>query len=89
MIQEAVLAFANRQGIGQIERAPDWHGYEIYVPVYKEMRYIGLPYVIMAKGGIIRMSTPEESLERLDDFPAETAKGSTTITREEAEKLTL
>ncbi len=76
MTMEAITAFANRQGLFDfvaIERQPDWRGYEVYEPIYEEKDsqgpVIGLPYVILVRGSAIRMSTTEESLERLDDLP--------------------
>lgn len=75
MTIETITAFAKSQGLygfTAIERRPDWQGYEVYEPVYDEANgqslVIGLPYVILVKGETIRLSTPDESLERLDSL---------------------
>lgn len=67
MKKSDISAFAKKNQIDRIERADDWNGYEIYVPVYDGECCVGLPYVIMVNGDVIRMSTPEESLQRIDD----------------------
>jgi hypothetical protein len=73
MSQEDILKFAQKQGYDNIEYVEEWRGYQVYAPIFnsKEMLYIGLPYVILVKDNEIRMSTPDESLERLDDIDEE------------------
>ena len=72
MIRKEILDFAEKEGIRvKLKRDLDWHGYEIYVSIYKFGTVVGYPYVIMVKNNIIRMSTARESLERLRDLPDE------------------
>lgn len=75
MTIEAITAFAKSQGLYDftaMERQPDWRGYEVYEPVYNEKNgegpIIGYPHVVLVKGEAIRLATPDESLERLDDL---------------------
>ena len=37
-----------------------WKGYDVYVPEYDEMMYIGLPLVLLVKGEEMRISTPRK-----------------------------
>lgn len=73
MIQEDILKFAQKQGYDNIEYVGEWRGYQVYAPLFdtEETLFIGLPLVILVKNDMIRMSTPEESLERLDDIDEE------------------
>lgn len=48
------------------EKGPSWEGYNVYIPTYRGDPKIGLPYVILEKGGRLRISSPDESLEYLD-----------------------
>lgn len=44
-----------------------WKGYQVYAPYfYKTAPIIGLPYVVLVKDGMARLSTDEESLEYLN-----------------------
>jgi hypothetical protein len=43
-----------------------WNGFEVFVPEYKGSPKIGLPYVILKKGEIVRMSTVNESFDFMD-----------------------
>lgn len=63
MMAERIQEFAAENGYTKIEKAEPWHGYDVYVPVYDEMSYVGLPFVILVRGEEIRLSTPEEALE--------------------------
>lgn len=78
MKSEKIIAFfknAGFFGFSGIVREPDWKGYEIYAPDYESIDgnppMIGLPYVAMVKGDTIRLSTEQESLDRLADVPDE------------------
>lgn len=75
MKQEKVIEFAKKNGYDGAEPCGEWRGYEVYEPTFedsgKELAIVGLPLVILVKGEEIRMSTPDESLERLDDIEDE------------------
>ncbi len=47
-----------------------WRGYDVYEPMFEseEVAFVGLPYVILVKEDEIRMSTPKESLEQLNEM---------------------
>lgn len=70
MNQEDILKFAQKQGYEQIQYLEKWRDYDVYEPMfnYDGISYIGLPLVILVKNNEIRMSTPEESFERIDDM---------------------
>jgi hypothetical protein len=70
MNQEDILKFAQKQGYDDIEYLEQWRGYDVYAPLFdtEETLFIGLPLVILVKDDMIRMSTGEESLERLDEM---------------------
>lgn len=69
---EKVIEFAKKNGYDGAEPRGEWKGYEVYEPTFKdsgeELAIVGLPLVILVKGEEIRMSTPDEALERLDDI---------------------
>lgn len=68
-LEKRVHEFALANGYAQIQKADDWHGFEVYEPVYFEPTFVGLPFVILVKGNSIRLSTVEETFERLDELP--------------------
>lgn len=43
-----------------------WNGFTVYEPIYDKNLYIGLPYVILEKEGVLRISSDSEALEYLD-----------------------
>ena len=43
-----------------------FNGYTVYVPYYNKPVIIGYPYVILVKGSEVRLSSPEESLDYLE-----------------------
>ncbi len=53
-------------GADSCKRGKDWNGYEVYIPVYERSGYVGLPLVVLAKDGDVRISTEEEAFEYLD-----------------------
>jgi hypothetical protein len=73
MNQEDILKFAQIQGYDDIEYLEQWRGFDVYAPLFdtEETLFIGLPLVILVKDDMIRMSTGEESLERLDEMDEE------------------
>ena len=55
--------------VSTVIKENDWHGFEVYTPVYSiEPACIGLPLIILVKDGNIRLSTPDEAFEYLDDI---------------------
>lgn len=48
-----------------------WNGYEVYIPEYDKLVFVGLPSVILVKDGVARISTPDEAMEYLDYDSAE------------------
>lgn len=66
---EKIIEFAKKHGYSGAEYSTDWKGYEVYEPYFdgEETRYVGLPYIILVKGDKIRLSTPDESFEFIDN----------------------
>lgn len=66
---EKVVAFARKQGYDNVRQLEPWKGFEVYEPIFDgdEVSVVGLPLLILVKGNEIRMSTPEEAFEQLDD----------------------
>ena len=60
-------------------RGIDWRGYAVYVPVYNEEVFVGMPIVVLKKGKVVRFSTPEESLEYLDYELRNNSKNTSTV----------
>jgi len=65
---EQVKEFANQQGYDDVLHIGKWKGFDAYEPVFngEDVSFIGVPLLILAKGGNIRMSTVEEAFEQLD-----------------------
>lgn len=63
------MQLARELGASELNKYDDWHGYTVYEPVYQEIRYIGLPFVILVKAGTVRLSTVEETFLWLDEQP--------------------
>jgi len=57
-----------RQGLSadHLRKRKDWNGYQVYVPIYKQERISGLPQVVLAKDGVVRLSTYEECFSYMD-----------------------
>lgn len=62
LLDEAMEAL----GADSCKRGKDWNGYEVYIPVYGNGGYVGLPLVVLVKDGDVRISTEEEAFEYLD-----------------------
>lgn len=69
-----VISFAQRNGYKTAEKLNNWNGYECYEPIMgpnKETE-LGPPLLILVKGDKIRMSTPDEAFQQLDErYPEE------------------
>ncbi len=62
--------YAKAQGYESAEYIGEWRGYKCYEPIIAEgeIAFIGLPLLILEdKEGNIRMSTPEEAMQQIDE----------------------
>ena len=70
---ERVLRFARERGYAGAGYAGKWRGYECYEPFpdgEDGAVYTGLPLMILVSpDGSMRMTTPQEAMERLDEIP--------------------
>lgn len=66
MENKNVLELIQELNAKTYSKGENWNGYEVYIPNYEENVYLGMPYVVLMKNGVARISTPEESLEYLD-----------------------
>lgn len=72
MTIEKITAFAKEWGYDDAEYVGQWRGYDTYEPFFHddEIHHVGPPLCILVRDEKIRMTTPEESFERLDElFP--------------------
>lgn len=70
MTEQKIKEFAIRNGYDGAIPNGFWRGYEVYEPTLgNQPTSIGPPLMILVKGEKIRMTTPEESYERIDDLP--------------------
>lgn len=60
-----IKIYAEELGAKSYKKGKPWKGYNVYVPVYSEETYIGLPYVILEKGDEVRICTDKEAMEYL------------------------
>jgi hypothetical protein len=69
MTEDQILKFAIDQEYDDIKYIGKWKEYEVYEPLfdYEGISYVGLPLIILVKDDTIRMSTPDEAFEYLDD----------------------
>lgn len=70
MVQPSVNEFAKTQGYEKAEYLCEWRGFKCYEPVVAEgeVSFVGLPLLILEdEKGNIRMSTPEEALQQIDE----------------------
>lgn len=69
MDKAKIIKFAKRNGYDNALPLGRWREYEVYEPVFngKEVAYVGPPLIILVKGDEIRMSTPEEAYQQLDE----------------------
>lgn len=65
-----IIKFAEECGYNGATYLNEWRGHSCYEPTFADEGtfYVGLPLIIMVKGDEIRMSTPEESLQHVDEF---------------------
>lgn len=62
-----IIAFAKTQGYDDVLHIGKWKEYEAYEPIYSgDVSFVGVPLLILVKGGSIRMSTVEEAFEQLN-----------------------
>lgn len=66
---KSVIEFAKKNGYETAEKLNNWNGYECYEPIMdsKKETAIGPPLIILVKGEKIRMSTPDEAFQQIDD----------------------
>ena len=62
---DEIKTLVEELGAKSYKKGKSWKGYNVYVPVYEKEAYIGLPYVILEKGGKVRICTGKEALEYL------------------------
>lgn len=64
-----VKQFAKKQGYKTVSQLKPWNGYECYEPIMDEKTtsMVGPPLLILVKGDKIRMSTPDEAFQQMDD----------------------
>ena len=65
-----IIEFAKQHGYQNVVYLCKWRGFKCYEPIMSEgeISFIGLPLLILEdEDGNIRMSTPEESLQQLDE----------------------
>lgn len=70
MVQPSIDKFAKSQGYETAEYLCEWRGYKCYEPIASDgvMSYVGLPLLILEDGeGNIRMSTPAEAMQQMDE----------------------
>lgn len=70
MDEAKILDFAKKEGYDHIRYIGKWRGYDSYEPLVKgaskeNPAIIGLPFTILVKGDMIRMSTAEEAMEQI------------------------
>lgn len=59
---EKIIQLAKENGYDSAEYAGEWNGYSVYKPIFldDEPHYIGIPEIILEKGGVIRFGTSDE-----------------------------
>lgn len=69
MNMTAIIDYAKKQGYETAEFLRDWRGYKVFSAIYnsKENCCVGLPYIILVKGEEIRLSTPDECFDFLNE----------------------
>ena len=75
MKQEDVIKFAKKNGYDRAEYDTKWRGYDVYLPIIDgkqdEIVCIGPPIIILVKGEKIRLSSPDEAFEYIDEMGEE------------------
>ena len=76
-----MIAFAKKNGYETAEKLNNWNGYECYEPIMdsKKETAVGPPLLILVKGEKIRMSTPDEAFQQMDDTEDEEVKTAKTF----------
>ena len=66
MKMETIISFAKQQGYDNAIYLGKWKGYDAYEPVFDgaDVSFVGLPYIILAKGDTVRMSTVKKHWNR-------------------------
>lgn len=54
----------------------NWNGYTVYVPVFNNVAYTGLPVVILEKDGDFRLSDSQETFDYFDYAQSKTNNSS-------------
>lgn len=70
MAQPAIDEYAKSLGYETAEYLCEWRGFKCYEPIVSEgeMSFVGLPLLILEDAeGNIRMSTPEEAMQQIDE----------------------
>lgn len=88
-LEEKILDVIDDLGADDYEEGLAWNGYNVYIPVYDEESTVGLPLVILEKGGEVRLSSGAESLEYLDFSNSEKAKDMDTNTLSKAQRINI
>lgn len=68
-MMDKIKQFAKEQGYDDAVYLNKWRGYDCYEPVFdgEGVSYVGLPYIILVKGPVIRLSTIDESFEQMSE----------------------
>lgn len=74
-LMEEIEDYMEELNADSYQKGKGWKGYDVYIPEYKQLVYIGLPYVVLVRGEEVRLSTEEESLEYLEYSEKEEALG--------------
>lgn len=70
MSEKAIEEFAKEHGYDTAEYLCEWRGYKCYEPIFIKDAdsFIGLPLLILEDSdGNLRMSTPEEAMQQLNE----------------------
>lgn len=70
MEKSKIYEFAKEHGYETAEFLCEWRGFKCYEPIFSANRisFIGMPLLILEdKDGKLRMSTPEEAMQQLDE----------------------
>ena len=70
-MEEKIQEIVNALQADGVKVGKPYKGYTVYVPYYNKNPITGYPYVILVKGSEMRLSTPEESLDYLEQTEQE------------------
>ena len=65
-LQEKLEEFLEEFQAKSFRKGKRWKEYDVYIPEYEDMVYVGLPLVLLVKGDEIRISTDQESMDYLE-----------------------